>query len=163
MMLERDTHYPLALPPARQCDRVSSFSSYAGAGSAASFTAWVAVRKNQGRATESTRSLLQTQSSPPSEAVEVIHPEMPTAGTGGARALPCSQVSIRRSPFWRNRSRMLKPVDPHDGLEGIDGAASAVGLVGVVHADFGGFGEWPERCGVLPVAGLVVCDFHGVA
>ena len=80
-----------------------------------------------------------------------------------SRILTAEWVSIRRSPFWRNRSRMLKPVDPHDGLEGIDGAASAVGLVGVVHADFGGFGEWPERCGVLPVAGLVVCDFHGVA
>ena len=58
---------------------------------------------------------------------------------------------------------MLKPIDPHRCLEGIDGTASAVGFGGVVHADFGGFGERLERCGVLSVAGLVVRDVHGVA
>lgn len=58
---------------------------------------------------------------------------------------------------------MLKSVDPQIRSEGLDGNASAVRLVGLVHADFGGFGEWPERCGVLPVAGVVVCHVHGVA
>jgi len=78
-------------------------------------------------------------------------------------SLPFAAVSIRRAPFWRSYPPMLKPVDPHDGSEGIDGSASAVGLVGVVHADFGGFGEWSERRGVLPAAGMVIRDVHGVA
>ena len=72
-------------------------------------------------------------------------------------------VSIRRTPFWRNPHPMLKSVDPHRCLEGIDGAASAVGFGGLVHADFGGFSERLERCGVLPVAGLVIRHVHGVA
>jgi hypothetical protein len=72
-------------------------------------------------------------------------------------------VSLRQAAFWRNPYPMLKPIDPHRCLEGIDGAASAVGFGGVVHADFGGVGERLERCGVLPVAGVVVRHVHGVA
>lgn len=58
---------------------------------------------------------------------------------------------------------MLKSVDPHGSSEDIDGGASAFGFVGVVHADIGGVGEWPERCCVLPVAGVAVCHVHGLA
>jgi hypothetical protein len=84
-------------------------------------------------------------------------PRQPEAG------VRCAKVSIRRNPFWRKPQSMLKSVDPHGSSEDIDGGASAFGFVGVVHADIGGVGEWPERCCVLPVAGVAVCHVHGLA
>jgi hypothetical protein len=72
-------------------------------------------------------------------------------------------VSIRRPPFWRNPHPMLKSVDPQVLWEGVDGAASAVGFGGVVHAHFGSIAQRLERCGVLPVARVVLRHVHGVA